>query len=228
LVNKQGNMTMSSPNRRQQDRRNEAEQRLLDAAAELIGEIGPGAVTLANIGERAGYSRGLATHHFGSKGAMMRRLVDNVTDQFQVAIFVEHQADSSLGQLLNLVDTYFQTMADLRPVNRARLVLWADAVATPSPDIRPAMLAADRQFRGALVTGIEAGIDAGEYGADVHPSGLATVIIAMLRGAALESLLDDQVDLGACRAEIEKLLTLRLGTKAQLPSTNRQEKDTGK
>jgi Bacterial regulatory proteins, tetR family len=40
-------------------RRNEAEQRLLDAAAELIGEIGPAAVTLANIGERAGYSRGL-------------------------------------------------------------------------------------------------------------------------------------------------------------------------
>ena len=67
---------VSTPNRRQQDRRNEAEQRLLDAAAELIGEIGPGAVTLANIGERAGYSRGLATHYFGSKGAMMRRLQD--------------------------------------------------------------------------------------------------------------------------------------------------------
>ena len=218
---------MSSPNRRQQDRRNEAEQRLLDGAAELIGEMGPGAVTLANIGERAGYSRGLATHYFGSKGAMMRRLVDNVTDQFQMAIFVEHQEDSSLGQLLNLVDTYFRIMADLRPVNRARLVLWADAVATPSPDIRPAMLAADREFRGALVAGIEAGIYAGEYGADVDPSGLATVIIAMLRGAALESLLDDQVDLGACRIEIEKLLTLRLGTKDQLPPTNRHKKDTG-
>src|SRR3954447_15881270 len=149
-------MPATSRDRRTQgERRNEAEQRLLDAAAELIGEIGPGAVTLANIGERAGYSRGLATHYFGSKGAMMRRLVDNVTDQFQVAIFVEHQADSSLGQLMNLVDTYFGIMADLRPVNRARLVLWADAVATPSPDVRPAMLAADREFRGALVAGIE-------------------------------------------------------------------------
>jgi AcrR family transcriptional regulator len=37
-------------------------------------------VTLADVGKRAGYSRGLATHHFGSKGAMMQRLVDTVTD----------------------------------------------------------------------------------------------------------------------------------------------------
>jgi AcrR family transcriptional regulator len=216
-----------APRRTQEGRRNEAEQRLLAAAAELISEIGPAGVTLANIGERAGYSRGLATHYFGSKGAMMQRLVDTVTDQFQVSIFIEHEADSAVGQLLNLVDTYFQAMADLRPVNRARLVLWADAVATPSPDVRPAMIAADREFRDALIAGIMSGIDTGECPPDVDPSGLATVIIAMLRGAALESLLDDQVDLRACRTEIEKLLTARLRPKASVPEPH-QQKDNKK
>jgi AcrR family transcriptional regulator len=211
-----------APSRRtQEERRSEAEQRLLGAAAELIGEIGPAGVTLANIGERAGYSRGLATHYFGSKGAMMQRLVDNVTDQFQVSIFVEHQSNSALDALRNLIDTYFRTMADLRPVNRARLVLWADAVATPSPDIRPAMVAADREFRSALVEGIQGGIAEGDFPADVHPEGLASVIIAMLRGTALEALLDDQVDLGGCRFEIESLLTARLSTKARLPQHER-------
>jgi AcrR family transcriptional regulator len=83
----------------QERRRNEAEQRLLDAAAELIGEIGPAAVTLANIGERAGYSRGLATHHFGSKGAMMHRLVANVTDEFNLAIFGERPKGSAADDL---------------------------------------------------------------------------------------------------------------------------------
>jgi AcrR family transcriptional regulator len=100
-------------------RRNEAEQRLLDAAAELIGEIGPAAVTLANIGERAGYSRGLVTHHFGSKGAMMQRLVDNVTDEFNLAIFVERPKGSAADELQALMDTYFQTLRELKPVNRA-------------------------------------------------------------------------------------------------------------
>lgn len=218
-------MTGTPTRRTQEERRNEAEQRLLGAAAELIGEIGPAGVTLANIGDRAGYSRGLATHYFGSKGAMMQRLVDTVSDQFQKSVFVEHEADSAMGHLLNLIDTYFQTMADLKPVNRARLVLWADAVATPSPDIRPAMIAADRDFRTALVTGLQRGITEGDCPADVDPQGLASVIIAMLRGTALESLLDDQVDLSACRSEIEKLLTARLKAKTSLP---KQKKDTKK
>ncbi|CAN5777943.1 TetR/AcrR family transcriptional regulator [soil metagenome] len=196
--------------RTQEARRTEAEQRLLGAAAELIGEIGPTAVTLANIGERAGYSRGLATHHFGSKGAMMQRLVDSVTEQFQRSIFLEHQSDSTFAQFLGLIDTYFATMAELKPVNRARLVLWADAVATPSPEVRTAMLAADREFRAALVAGVERGVAAGEFPGDIDAAGLATVVIAMLRGVALESLLDDQVDLVACRSEIEKLLISRL------------------
>jgi AcrR family transcriptional regulator len=167
-------------------------------------------VTLANIGERAGYSRGLATHHFGSKGAMMQRLVDTVTEQFRRSIFLDHQSDSALAQLLSLIDTYFLAMADLKPVNRARLVLWADAVATPSEDVRAAMIAADREFRSALVDGVARGIAAGEFPDDINADGLATVVVAMLRGVALESLLDDQVDLRACRSEIEKVLITRL------------------
>lgn len=211
------NARPSAPRRTQEGRRNEAEQKLLAAAAELIGEVGPAGVTLANIGERAGYSRGLATHYFGSKGAMMQRLVDAVTDQFQVSIFVEHAADSAIQQLLNLVDVYFQTVADLKPINRARLVLWADAVATPSTDVRPAMITADREFRTALIAGINTGIESGDFPPDVDPAGLGTVIIAMLRGTALETLLDDNIDVGACRGEVEKILAARLGANTAAP-----------
>lgn len=195
----------------QEMRRNEAEQRLLEAAAELIGEIGPSAVTLARVGERAGYSRGLASHHFGSKAAMMQRLVDNVTDQFHVAIFLERRTGSAVDDLRSLLDTYFSVLGDLQPANRARLVLWADAAATPSPDVRPAILAADRQFRSEIISGIKRGVRAGEFTNKVRAEGFATVLIAMLRGVALESLLDENIDLGVCRAEIDALLTARLG-----------------
>jgi len=196
--------------RTQEERRSEAERRLVQAAAELVGEIGPARVTLANVGERAGYSRGLATHHFGSKGALMQRLVDAVTLQFRDAIFDQSQSHSAMDEGLGLVSTYFQVMSNMQPVNRARLALWADAVATGSPETRPAMLAADREFRDAITKTLERGVAAGEFPASLDPSGLATVIIAMLRGVALQSLLDDQVDLDACRAEIEQLLTGRL------------------
>jgi AcrR family transcriptional regulator len=197
--------------RTQEQRRIEAERRLVRAAAELVGEIGPAGVTLANVGERAGYSRGLATHHFGSKGAMMQRLVDTVTSQFRDAMFEGSEPDSSIGQLRQLVSFYFDVVSDLKPVNRARLVLWADAVASASDDIRPRMLAADREFREEIEKRIRLAVTAGEVGADVDALGLATVIIAMLRGVALQSVLDDQVDLNAARHEVERLLTSRLG-----------------
>jgi hypothetical protein len=106
----------------------------------------------------------------------------------------------------------------MQPVNRARLVLWADAVATGSPDVRPAMLAADREFREAITKTLQRGVSGGEFPASVDPPGLATVIIAMLRGVALQAVLDDQVDLEACRKEIERLLKDRLQREAKRES----------
>jgi AcrR family transcriptional regulator len=200
----------SGPRRTQEERRVEAERRLVRAAAELVGEIGPARVTLANVGERAGYSRGLATHHFGSKGALMQRLVDAVTSQFRDAMFEENQSDSPIDQLRQLISFYFDVVSDLRPVNRARLVLWADAVAAPSEDVRPRMMSADREFREEIEKRIQLAEAAGEVAGSVDPHGLATVIIAMLRGVALQYLLDDQVDLDAARNEIEQLLAARL------------------
>jgi AcrR family transcriptional regulator len=201
--------------RTQEQRRLEAERRLVRAAAELVGEIGPRKVTLASVGERAGYSRGLATHHFGSKGALMQRLVDTVTSQFRDAIAQESQSDSAVDQLRQLIDFYFSVVADLQPVNRARLVLWADAVAGPSEDVRPQMISADREFREEIEKRIELAIGAGDVRASVDPQGLATVIIAMLRGVALQCMLDEHVDLDAARREVVQMLASRLGIAGQ-------------
>ena len=203
-------MTETASRRTQEERRSEAEQRLLLAAAELVGEIGPAGVTLANVGERAGYSRGLATHHFGSKGALMQRLVESVTAQFREAVPIAGEPHSVLVDGLRLVDVYLAVLADPQPANRARLALWADTVASATSDLRPAMIAADREFRVAIVDRLQRGIDNGELAASVHPDGLATVIVGMLRGVALQALLDADVDLVACHAEIRALLAARL------------------
>jgi AcrR family transcriptional regulator len=201
---------VSDLRRTQEARRSEAEERLLSAAAQLIAEVGPAGVTLANIGERAGYSRGLATHHFGSKGAMMARLVDSVTSGFREEVFVESASETVLDQALGLVRAYFHELSHPRPANRARLVLWADAVAAGAPDVRAAMLASDRDFRDELAKRIARGVSTGEFAGSVDPQAAATVIIGMLRGVALQSMLDDELDLDACRVEIEQVLTKRI------------------
>lgn len=201
--------------RTQEERRTEAERRLLEAAAELIGEVGPSRVTLANVGERAGYSRGLATHHFGSRGALMQRVADVVTERFREALTDGKVAESAMEELLRLVRTYIDVVSDPPPMNRARLALMADAVANASPDVRPAMVAADRSFRESIASGIERGVATGEFPRTVHAMGLATVIVAMLRGVTFQSMIDCGVDLEASRQEIEQLLTDRLGVLAE-------------
>jgi len=193
----------------QEERRGEAERRLIDAAAAMVSEAGPAKVTVANVGERAGYSRGLVSHHFGSKRALMQRLVESVTYQFREALF-DQQSGDALGELSTLIDIYFDVVSDLQPINRARLVLWADAVANPSDDVRPAMVNADKEFREEIEKRLRHAITTDQVPTTVNAHGLATVIIAMLRGVALQSLIDDSVDLVAARFEIEQLLLTRL------------------
>src|SRR6516164_343564 len=69
--------------RTQAERRSEAEQGLLDAALRLFARKGVETTTLAEIGDAAGYSRGLANHHFGSKAALVERLAERSRARFQ-------------------------------------------------------------------------------------------------------------------------------------------------
>jgi len=199
----------AAPRRSQLERRTEAERRLLEGAAILIGEVGPSRLTLAGIGERAGYSRGLATHHFGSKGALMKRLVEVVAHEFREALGAADTTESPLDELLGLVRTFIEMLGDLPPLHRAFLALWADAVAT-STDIRPLIAASDRVFRNDVASIIERGTDSGDFPESVDPVPLAAVLVGLLRGVALQWLLDDTLDLRSSLIEIEQLLIHRL------------------
>lgn len=196
--------------RTQEVRRAEAERRLVAAAAEMVAEVGPSRVTLANVGERAGYSRGLATHHFGSKAALMQRLLDAVSQQFRDAMFNRGGTDDPVIELRTLIGIYFDVLVDLQPVNRARLVLWADTVANPDEVNRARMVASDREFREEIEKRLTRATTSGRRTIDSH--GFATVVVGMLRGVALQSLIDDQVDLDAARNEVDALIAHRFVT----------------
>jgi AcrR family transcriptional regulator len=195
--------------RSQEQRRTEAEGRLLEAAAELIGKVGPSRVTLAAIGERAGYSRGLVNHHFGSKAVLMQRLVEVAAAEFADAVRTATDPGAPIDELLGLVRAFTGMVANLAPIHRAFLVLWADALAT-SPEIAPTMIESDRAFRDAIAEVVRRGRAGGEFSRTVDPAGFAAVLLGMLRGVALQSILDTSVDVAASRAEIERLLRAAL------------------
>lgn len=74
---------VTTANRRVRSRQR-VEQDLISAAADLLGEVGPRAVTVRMIAERAGVNHGLIHHYFGGKAellkAAMTRLVEEHRD----------------------------------------------------------------------------------------------------------------------------------------------------
>src|SRR5947199_3022999 len=107
---------MATTRRTQQERRDQAEAALLAAAAELVVEQGVRSLTLARVGQRAGYSRGLVTHHFGSKQALLERLAHATQTGFVPGL---DRLPPGLERLLRLIDGYIAAVDDVGVLNRA-------------------------------------------------------------------------------------------------------------
>ena len=56
-----------------------SDKAMIDAAIELILEHGTDKTTLQAIGEKAGYSRGLATYRFGSKAGLYDEVCKSIS-----------------------------------------------------------------------------------------------------------------------------------------------------
>jgi AcrR family transcriptional regulator len=177
---------MTAPARTQKQRRDEAESALLEAAAELVAEQGLRGLTLARVGERAGYSRGLVTHYFGSKQALVERLARAAQSGF-----VPGLADlpPGLDRLIRLIDGYLAQQAKhARPLNKAFLILWMEAAT--SPDLAPLFRDRTEAFRTDLREDLTAGIADGTIRPDLPVDETTAAIVAQLRGLALQSLVD--------------------------------------
>src|SRR5437879_5256464 len=96
--------------RSQAERRDEAEQRLLNAAIRLVAEQGLEPITLADVGEAAGYSRGLPAHYFGNKAGLIVALARHLIDGFSRAVDRSGDPGRGLARLLGTVSFYIDSV----------------------------------------------------------------------------------------------------------------------
>jgi AcrR family transcriptional regulator len=176
---------VTTSRRTQQQRRDQAETALLNAAAELVIEEGVRSLTLARVGERAGYSRGLATHYFGSKQALLQRLAHATQSGFVPGL---DGVPPGLGRLLRLIDGYIGALGQLRMPSRAFLLLWAEAAT--AADLAAIFRERDEAFRSDLREDITAGITDGTIRPDAAADDVAVAVLAQLRGIGLQRLVD--------------------------------------
>jgi len=71
----------------------DSEQKLINAAAEMLGEVGPRAMSVRGIAERAGVNHGLVHHYFGGKDGLLQAAMTQLVEQH--ADFVREQSHGS-------------------------------------------------------------------------------------------------------------------------------------
>lgn len=175
--------------RSQAERRSESEDALLNAAAALIAERGVERASLASIGESAGASRGLPTHHFGSKEGLVARLAERVQDHVAAAVHdaleQAHRAPeevSALDLLRTTLDTYLELFEDPTAAERALIVMWGATF--PSHASIDGMLEADRRSYDGWADLIRHGQRDGSIRHDVDATASAVALFGLMRGVA--------------------------------------------
>ena len=62
----------------------DAEERLIIAAGELLGEVGPNSMSVRNVAERAGVNHGLVHHYFGGKDGLLKAAMTRLVQEHAV------------------------------------------------------------------------------------------------------------------------------------------------
>jgi len=169
------------PTRRtQQERREQTERKVIAAATALIAEHGSRALTLAKVGEAAGYSRGIVTHHFGSRENLLLAVMRNAQ-----AFDLPASGESAGAWLGDMVRAYLKNVTNKRPGARAFLQMWSEAIAA-DPVLMPLYAEQDARFRRLLADKVREGIRDGSVRADADPEAMAVSLLGLLRGIALQ------------------------------------------
>ena len=198
-------MTEAFERRSQAERRSRSEDALLEAAAEVVAERGVQGASLASISGRAGVSRGLPTHHFGSKDALVTQLAERAQTAIALVIFeaqrrqVEVSGDfRALDEILVGVDAYLELFEDAGPEERALLVMWGSTF--PSSASVEGMADAERRSYEGLSQRIASGQDDGSVRRDLDPMASAVLLHGLMRGVAALFLSDSRpADMHAVR-----------------------------
>jgi len=168
-----------------------ARRRMLEAAIQLLAKRGYDNTTLAAIGERAGYSRGLATHHFGSKSHLFAELIRAISVRSREELEANLEGLEGVGALCAFADSQRAFLQADPAAGRALLVLWFQSAIDESP-MRGAATRDLLGHRERVREIIERGVAGATIRADVDAHAEAIQFCGSLFGLALQWLIDPE------------------------------------
>ena len=208
------------PRRSHAQRREESERRMLDAALALVAQRGTVRMTLAEVGEAAGYSRGLPAHRFGSKAGLLHALAGYIGERFGRQRARGARPAPGLAAILGNIHFYFSRRGGAWTATRALMVMMsevcmaptagaptaADAAAVHAAGLRADVAAYNRSALAWFEQHIRSGMAQGEIAAGTDPALTAVILLGAMRGVMQQWLVDEQIKLPAVRDRLLQIV----------------------
>ncbi len=195
--------------RRQADRSALSDRLLTEAAIELLVQSGAQGTTLQAVGERAGYSRALATHRFGSKAGLFGQVLKDASadwlERMQKAVGNRTGAEA----LCAATDATYRFIRERPNEVRAMYLLWFQSI-DPGAIYRSNLANVHRAQRRDVADWIKAGQAKGEIDKSVNRERLAEQYCATMAGIAYQWLANPEMPLATMYRQLKADLRSRL------------------
>ena len=167
--------------RTQAERTALSDARMLEAAIELICERGGAGTTLKDVGERAGYSRGLASYRFGNKAGLFAFMVRSIGESWLRELRVAVRDKVGLAAIEAATDAHYRFIVEAAGPTRAFYVLWFESIG-PDPELQRVIQGIHARRRRDVAAWIEGGTEQGEVDPGVDAQAVADQFCAAIIG----------------------------------------------
>ena len=174
-------VSTSSAKRTQAERTAESDGRMLKAAISLLVEKGAARTTLKEVGQRAGYSRGLASYRFGNKAGLFSFLIRSVGEDWLQELQAAVTNKVGLAAIAAATDAHYRFVSESADRIRAFYLLWFDSIG-PEPELREVIRKIHERRQVDVANWIRAGIQSGGINANVNVDAVAGQFCATIIG----------------------------------------------
>ncbi|NVB42585.1 TetR/AcrR family transcriptional regulator [Pseudenhygromyxa sp. WMMC2535] len=187
---------------------------MTEAAVGLIVERGIAGTTLASIGERSGYSRGLVTHRFGSKAGLLAHVHDSVAAQWLEHVERWVDGASGIAALQRVADALYDFIVH-EPEELRAMYLLRYASIDPSAEYRANVAKLNAAHIRALSGWIEEGQAQGEIAAQIDPRLAAELFASVVDGLLYRWLVSPEIPIEALHQLLREHLESSLQAEAE-------------
>ena len=186
------NATVTAPptdRRTQAERSALSDQRMFASACALICAHGTAGTTLKAVGEQAGYSRGLASHRFGTKAELFAFIIRRVGEQWIATLNEAVGQRRGFPALSAALTAHGRLLQSGEAPIRAFYILWFESLGPDSP-IHATVQHVHQRRRADVVAWLTPALAAGEIQPALPLEAIADQFCAAITGIVYGWLLE--------------------------------------